>query len=224
VRLRLPAILALALALAGCGSSGPKTNGEESKSAEAIVSDALAATDTAAAVHVAGSGTASGTALSLDLHLVAGKGGAGRLSTNGLSFQMVRIGPKAYFKGDATFWRRFGGGVAAALLEGRWLQASASSGNFSVFTPLTDITKLFHAMLGSHGKLQKGATTTVNGRPAIAILDTEQGATLYVATSGKPYPLEVKGKSKGSFRFDEWDKPADLKTPPNPIDFAKLTG
>ena len=82
----------------------------------------------AKAVHVHGSGRTGGSPIELDLRLVAGEGGAGTLLTNGLRFEMVRIGDRAYFKGDEAFWRQVGGDAAVELLRGRWLAASATTG------------------------------------------------------------------------------------------------
>ena len=72
------------------------------------------------------------------MHLVAGEGGEGHLVVNGLSFDIVRIGDTAYFKGDDDFWRQFGGEAAVQLLHDRWLEAPATSGDLASFTPLTD--------------------------------------------------------------------------------------
>jgi hypothetical protein len=108
------------LLLAGCGSSGSKSNGVAAKTADQIVADAQASAAGATSVHVSG---AQGSALVINLSLVAGKGGKGRITANGLTFDMVRIGPTAYFKGDSAFWRQFGGQAMAQLMGDRWLKA-----------------------------------------------------------------------------------------------------
>lgn len=213
-------VLAVA-ALAGCGSSGPKSNGEADKSAEQILADASAAASNASYVHVAG---AQGTKLVLDLSLAAGKGGKGRVTANGLTFDMIRIGPTAYFKGDATFWRNFGGSGAAALMGNRWLKAPADTGQLSAFTPLTDIAKLFDGVLGSHGSLTKGDETTVNGVKVIGVRDATQGGTLYVATTGTPFPISIRNAGKGAINFDRWDEAFVLKAPAKAVDLSTLTG
>jgi len=139
-------LLALAL-LAGCGGSGKKGNGEAAKTVGQIVADTRATVLEARSVHVSGSGLSSGSPLALDLRLVAGKGGKGRITANGITFDMVRVGPAAYFKAGPKFWQGFGGGTAAALLANRWLKAPATTGKLATFTPLTDIRKLFTALL-----------------------------------------------------------------------------
>jgi hypothetical protein len=228
--LRVAVLGAAVTLLAGCGSSGSpgtKGNGEAAKSVNQIVADAETAAKSATSVHVGGSGISGNTPLSLDLYLVAGKGGRGHLTLNGLSFDIVRIGPNVYFKGDSRFWSHFGSGLLVALLKGRWLEEPVSHRNLASFAPLTDLPKLFHAILGTHGKLTKGATTTVNGQEAIAIVDrSSSGGTLYVAATGTPYPLELvsPGSKHGSISFDQWNQPMALSAPANPIDVSKLKG
>jgi hypothetical protein len=208
------------LLLAGCGG-GSKGNGEAAKSASDIIADAAAAAAQAPSVRVASSGT---SAFTLDLRLAAGSGGKGTITTNGLTFQIIRIGDAAYVKGNATFWRQFGRPTAAQLLHGRWLKVSATSGPLSSFTPFTDIGKLFDAVISTHGKLKKGDTTKIDGQSAIGIVDTTKGGTLYVATTGKPYPLEVTQGGKGKITFTEWGKSVQLHAPPDAVDLSQLTG
>lgn len=224
---RLALLVAAITLLAGCGSSGTKTNGEDAKTPDQIVADAEAAATSATSVHVGGAGISGGTPLSLDLRLVAGKGGKGHLHVNGLSFDIVRVGQTAYFKGDARFWKHFGSGVAVLLLRGRWLAEPVGHGNLAAFAPLTDISKLFHAILTSHGTLSKGAATTIAGQPAIALVDSSKGGgTLYVAATGPPYPLALKSPQgkRGTITFDQWNAPVTLTAPPNALDVSKLKG
>ena len=216
----IAAPLAAVLLLAGCGgSSGPKSNGEAAKTADQIVADAQAAALGASAVHVSGT---AGSNLVVNLHLVAGKGGEGRMTANGLTFDIIRIDGDAYFKGDAAFWRQFGGAAAATLFNGKWLKAPATTGRLASLTPLTDIPKLFGAIFASHGTLAVGKETTIDGRPAIAIVDTTQGGTIYVATTGKPYPVALRKTGSGAITFDEWDAPVKLTAPSGAVDISQL--
>ena len=186
------------------GSVRPKSNGEAAKTADQIVADAEAAATSASSVHVGGSGVSGGTPLSLNLQLVAGKGGKGHLAVNGLSFDIVRIGPTAYFKGDRRSGATSAAGPRRSCFRAGGSRRSSGNGRPRLLRPLTDIAKLFNAILGSHGTLSKGAMTTVNGQPAIAVVDTSKGGTLYVATTGKPYPLELEGPRKtGTITFDQ---------------------
>src|SRR5689334_9219760 len=92
--LRLGAALALIALAAGCGSSGSggsaQDNGVSSKSADEIVQASLAAAKDASSVHIKAA-SLGGQQIAFDLHLVKDKGGAGRVTTNGLTFDMVRV-------------------------------------------------------------------------------------------------------------------------------------
>jgi hypothetical protein len=215
-----------AVVLAGCGGSKSNSNGVASKSADEIVAAAKAAADSATSVHAYGSGSDNGVPLVIDLHIVAGKGGKGSLAEHGVSFQLVRIGPTAYIKGSRAFYKKFAGPAAAQLLQGKWLKASATTGQLASLTPLTDLNKFFDTALANHGKLEKSGQTTLRGVQVIGIKDTTKGGTLYVATTGKTYPIEVTktGASGGTLTFDQWNQTVSLSAPPNAVDISKLKG
>ncbi|MEU3374667.1 hypothetical protein ABZ734_30045 [Streptomyces sp. NPDC006660] len=68
-------------------------------------------------------------------------------------------------------------------------------------------------------KAMKGATTTVDGQPAITLTDQEgkEHFTAYVATSGKPYLLKlvtVGGDQPGTLDFSDFGRPVHAVAPP----------
>ena len=77
-------------------------------------------------------------------------------------------------------------------------------------------------MLGSHGKLAKGDETTVNGVKVIAVRDTTKGGTLYVATTGTPYPVFIQRAGDGKITFDRWNEAFALKAPAGAVDLSKI--
>jgi hypothetical protein len=210
--------LVLASGLAACGSSS-SGNGVASKSPEAIVAAATQAIDGVRSVHVAGSTTSGSSKISLDLSLVSGRGGSGQMSIAGTSFQIVALGQFVYIKAGSDFWRRFANQQVARALEGKWLKAP-TSGQFGAFASLTNLKLLFGQLLARHGTLVKGATSTVNGQQAVAVTDKSKGGTLYVAASGKPYPLKIEkgGTGGGSIAFDRIDQPVTLTAPASSIE------
>jgi hypothetical protein len=215
------------VALAGCGGGGgAKSNGVADLTPTQIIAQMKEAVSTAKSVHITGSGTTGGTKLSLDLQLQKGTGGSGHIEINGYGFDIVRIGDKLYFKADEKALDHFAGSVAAKLLAGRWFEVPAGSSGFGSFTPFTDLQKLMNQILTASGRVEKGDETKVDGQPAIALTDAKNGGTLYVATTGPAYPLELKpGKNKsGKISFTDWDQPTTLTAPKNALDYAKLTG
>jgi len=165
-----------------------------------------------------------GAPITLDLHLVAGKGGKGKISENGLSFELVQLNGTAYISGSSEFYKHFAGPAAAQLLQGKWLKASSTSGSLATLASLTDLQKLISAALAQHGTLTKGAKTTISGQPAIAITDTTQDGSLYVATTGQPFPIQISksGAGGGKITFAEWNQPVTITAPANAVDINEL--
>jgi hypothetical protein len=212
-------------ASAALASTAP-SNGVASKSPSAIVAAARAAIGGVSTVHVSGSGIENGEPISLNLSLVAGKGGRGTVSENGVGFQLVVIGKTLYFEGSAAFWKKAGGGsAAAALFAGKWLKAP-TTGEFSSVVAFTSPKSLFAELLAPKGSLSKGALTTVLGQQVVPITDHSDGGVLYVAATGPPYPVELVGSSKKHdvVVINDIGKPVSLTAPPGAIDISKLTG
>jgi hypothetical protein len=217
--------LLAAAGIAACGSGGPASNGVASKSPAAIVTAASTAVDGLKSVRIAGSLVSGTTPITLNLDLVAGKGASGSMSENGLSFQIIAIGNAVYISGSQAFWTHTGGAAMAALFKGKWLQTTAS-GNFSSLSTLTNVHDLFPKLLGSSTAVVKGATSTVRGQKVVAITDAAKSSTLYVATTGPPYPIEVVGAGKqvGTIVFEDFNKPVALTAPAHAINVSGLKG
>jgi hypothetical protein len=230
-RIPLPAgaflglVLLAAAAIAGCGGSSGG-NGVTAKTPTEILAGAKVLADKASSVHVSGSILSGGSPITLDMHLLAGKGGRGAVSENGLSFELIQIHGTVYIKGSPAFYRHVVGATAAQLLQGRWMKAPATNGNLASLASLTNLRQLLDATLAGHGVLVKGATTTVDGRKVLGLTDTSNGGTLYVATTGPPYPIEVRKSGTGAGRivFDHWNGPVSVTAPENAIDVTQLSG
>jgi hypothetical protein len=218
------ALLLLPALLSGCGSSSSSSNGTASKSPAAIVAAAKAAAGGAASAHVAGAIVDEGKPIALDMELVSGKGGKGRITLEGRSIDLIQVGPAVYINASKAFYSHVAGAAAAQLLQGKWLKASATSSNFASLASLTNLGKLIDTTLASHGKLARAGTKTVNGQRAVGVTDTNKGGTLYVATTGAPYPLEIvkSGASGGKITFDRWNQAVTLAAPAGAISINEL--
>lgn len=217
--------LLVAAVLAGCGgSSSSSGNGVADKSPAEILAATKAASDTATSVHVAGSIVSEKSPITLDMNLLAGKGGRGQLSESGLAFELIQVGGTVYIKGSPAFYKHIGGTAAAQLLQGKWLKAPSSDANFASLSQLTDLRQLVDQTLASHGSLKKSGTTTIAGQKVVGITDTTKGGTLYIATTGKPYPIEISkgGSGGGKITFDRWNAGVTLAAPKNAIDVTQL--
>jgi hypothetical protein len=215
--------LTLTAALAGCGSSSTG-NGVASKTPAEIVAAAQATADGASSVYISGTIVSTEAPVSLDMELLAGKGGRGRIAQSGLSFELIQVGETIYIDGSAAFYRHIGGPAAAQLFQGKWLKAPAATGEFAPLVALTDQRRLMNSALATRGTLRNAGVTTVNGQKAVAVDDISEGGTLYVAATGKPYPIEVvkDGGKGGTVVFDRWNEPVTLVAPADAIDITKL--
>jgi hypothetical protein len=229
VRALVLTLVLTAVLLAGCGSSGKsaKSNGEESKPAARVLADAKAAATSASSAHVSGSIQSEGTPITLDLSTARGKGAKGSMSTSGLKFDLVRIGDTLYIRGSDEFLKHFAGGAVAQLLHDKWLKASATHGRLKSLAPLTSLGALFEGVSANQGKLVNDGKKTYKGDAVVVIRDTSDNSKLYVASTGKPYPVAIVGAKKGesgTITFGDWNKSVSLTAPDGAIDISQFGG
>ena len=58
-------------------------------------------------------------------------------------------------------------------------------------------------------------------------IKSSEGGTLYVATTGEPYPVEIaqnSGDSTGAVHFDAWNEKVDVQAPKDAVDISALNG
>lgn len=220
-RLIAPALIAVLLA--GCGSSSPASNGLATKSPQQIVTAAKDAAAAAATAHVAGSILSAGKPITLNMELVAGKGGKGSIALDGLAVQVIEVDNAIYVRGSEAFYRRVAGDAAAKLLQGKWLKAPADTGSFASLASLTDLSSLIDATLSAHGELTNAGTSTLGGQQVVGVTDSSKEGTLYVAGTGTPYPVAiVKTGDGGRIAFNRWNQPVTLNAPTNALNINQL--
>ena len=222
-------VLAAAL-LAGCGghSKAAKPNGEASKPPARVLADAKAAATSARSAHVSVDVDSNGTRITADLSMVRDKGAKGSASIDGVDFDLIRIGDAVYIHGSDAFYRRFAGATLAQLLHGKWIKASANDPRFRSFAPLTDLGALLAKINSTHDKLVNEGQKTYKGTEVVSIRDTSDGSRLYVAATGRPYPVAIVGGRKtsqsGTVTFDDWNEHVSLTAPSGAIDISKFGG
>jgi hypothetical protein len=84
---------------------------------------------------------------------------------------------------------------------------------------------LIDGILLTPGTLRKGSTATINGRKAVQVSDpTGGGTSYYVATTGPPYPLEIKRHAPDSVQIvlDRFNRPVSLTPPANAVSASQL--
>jgi hypothetical protein len=203
-RLFVPIAVA-GLVLAGCAakkdaantpSPTPADNGVKALSADEILNKATAALLEAGSFHVKGDISEEGAKFTVDLK-IKGTDAAGTVTTPDGTIKILRIGADSYFQADAAFWKKFGGpqgDTISVLFKDKWVKASASGADavgLGAFAGLADAKEF----LKPEGTLTKGEEKTINGQATIALTDSKAQSTIYVATTGKPYPIRLEGPS-----------------------------
>jgi hypothetical protein len=244
-RALVPFALAGAL-LAGCGgnddggndgtgtpagastSSAAADNGVAALEPDAIVDKAIAAVGAAKSFSLQGEISAGRQQFAIDIKS-SGEDLLGSMTINGAKVELLRVAGQAYIRPDEKFWSQNAGGDAGAtmsqLMGDRWAKLSSKDAEFEEFFEITDPAKL----LEPDGALTKGDTKTVDGVEAIGVTETgTDGGTMYVATTGEPYPLLLEGPDgEGRLSFSDFGAAFDdIKAPAaaDVVDMDKLTG
>jgi hypothetical protein len=210
--------LAFSATLLGCG--GASDNGVASKSADEILAASKDAVASATSVRVKGRQGEGPRAPTITLAL-GSTGGMARLSFRTGTLEIIRIGGSLYLKGPPGVYRA----LRATSSQGHWLRLAANNPQAAQLLPFTELTTEVDRLLEPGGAIIKGSKKTVNGQKAIALV--HQGAisvrTIYIATTGKPYPIAVAqtGQIVGEDVFSDWNKPVSLSAPAGAVD---LTG
>jgi hypothetical protein len=195
-----------------------------SKSGKEILAAAKEAAQGAKSVHVVG--RASQGSLSLTSDIALGRGSAHLSRAFGhLAYELTRIGGTLYVKGPASFLE-FVTHKPVKIPPGTWLKGPAN-GKLAQLATLIDLPRELDLMLSTPGSVTKGARTTIRGQKVIELKEKTkvyEGA-LYVATSGKPYPLlfvKSGGRERGRTTFSEWDRGVSLSAPSPWVDVSTL--
>lgn len=216
-------IVAAAMAIGwagGCGGS----SGESSKSARQIADDASRAASSATSLHVAGTASAQGQQVPVDVR-IARSGATGTGSFGGANVQIVRVGDNIYVRGAQRVLGSFLGPAAAKKIDDHWVQIPASMPQLQQFAALTDLKQIPAQLFTPSGNVSKAGTRTVNGKKAVALkgYGPDGSSTLLVAADGTPYPLQLVS-SGGTLTFSDWNAPVSVQTPTDVVPLTSLTG
>jgi hypothetical protein len=232
-------------ASAGCGGGKAAKQSEASKPALRVLADAKRAATTANSAHFSGTipwflalhwfRVGVGKSTTLDLWTARGKGAKGSVRSLGgcyapctgvNRFDFVQIGDTTYVRGSDAFYGEALGYsfVGQQRIHGKWLWATKGRFRRQVEW-LTSPGGLLGHVIAYHGKLVNDGTTTYKGQDVVAIRGLRDNSKLYVAATGKPYPVAIVGVKKGqtgAITFDDWNKSVSLSAPSDAIDITKL--
>lgn len=206
----------------------PAGNGIEAKSADEILSAATAAFAGAKSVHLKGTMVESGETTSLNLFLgAAGARGTVRAPIQkgkSVSISILSTKRNFYLK-SPQMWRSVGGAQMADLIGDRWvLVPKKNNADFKDFERMTDLKKFADEVFKTDGTVVKGKRSVIDGVPAIGLRGAD--GTLYIATTGTPYPLKIVPKKPvkpgEELAFLDYDAPLNVTPPANVLDLNKL--
>jgi hypothetical protein len=205
-------------------SARPADNGIAAKSESDIVKAAHDALTHARSVHVKGAFSDGGKRTAMDLRLGQNAcEGSIKSPSNGTNARVFirSVGGRTYMRSPEMI-RALAGTAVARQVGDRWFYSSKSrSDPFKGMTRPAD----FAEVLTTDGPVSRGRTTNVDGVPALQLLDS--GSTLYVATTGTPYPLRIEpDPPQRGERLDltDYDAPLDVVAPPDAIDIDRRAG
>ncbi|MFJ8109757.1 hypothetical protein [Streptomyces sp. NPDC096132] len=225
------AVCALVVGLgAGCSEDPDAgTNGVGKLPAAQIQAKTKTAAGSVDAVKLSGSVVTSGRTYKLDMRL-KDEGGTGSVTSDGVSFHLLRVGEQLYLKADAAFWKhedgKSGSDTAAAdKLDGKYVKVPTGDPSYKKFSVFTDKDLLLDGLLTLHGSVKTDGHHEQSGTRTIRITgDGGDGGTLDVSLEGEPYPLRlVRGGGAGALTFSSWGKDFALDEPAKgeTVDYGK---
>ena len=194
-------------------SPSPADNGVAGLSAEEVVGRSKAALAGADYVRISGSGEEDGSRLRIDMRYGPDRA-VGTFTLDGQQLALSRMGRTVYLKGGAGFWTAYADAGTAKLVAGKYLKVDADDRRFTDLTDFADLHQAAYNFLTANGAVSKGKRTSVSGTPAVEIVDQgEDGGTLTVATTGRPYPLTLVSRTD-RLAFTDFGTPISVPQPP----------
>ncbi|HEY3008432.1 MAG TPA: hypothetical protein VGJ63_10290 [Micromonosporaceae bacterium] len=210
-RALLPLVFA-GVVLAGCGgdrnhpsattrSPAPTDNGVSALAPDEIVQKATTALEGAKSYQIKGDFYSDRRQIYLHFK-VSGNDLIGVIAAEGTKVELLSVGGQNFVRPDEAFWKANAGNAGATiakLMGSRWAKLSATDKDFRTLFEITTPSEL----LKPKGRLSKGTTKQVPGGNAVGVVESgADGGTLWVATTGEPYPLFLEGAGdKGHLTF-----------------------
>jgi hypothetical protein len=226
------AALAAGGLVGGClgfgGDPDAGTNGVAKLAPATIQAKAVAAAQAADALHLAGTVTSNGRTYRLDMRL-RGNGGVGEVTSQGSTFQLLRVDSALYLKVGADFYASSGSKdaqAAAAELSGKYVKVPPQDPAYARFSGFTDKKVLLTGLFVLGGEPRLGPHRKVDGTRTIAV-DGTDGGSLDVSLKGTPYPLRYqRAGNAGTLTLSDWNDDFSLAAPRSStvVDYGKSLG
>lgn len=192
------------------GDATPAATGLAAQDADEIVRQSVAAFGEAKSVRVSGQHKEKNEDVVFDLRMERDGDLAGSITNDGLHMKVIRSN-KAIYAAGADLWKD--NPTAARRIGDSYVRLPGDPKEFRDLT----ISKIAGEALNDlkTGSWTKAGEETVNGQRALKLSVSD--GTLYVAATGKPYPLriDVTGTDSDDLDFREYDKKFNIAPPKN---------
>lgn len=188
-----------------------KPNDVETLAADKVLKQAKKATESARSVHLIGTSPQA----SLDL-VVTQDSSDGTRSAGDTTLKTRVVDGVIYIKADKAYWTQAFNKKKAKKIGDKWVAGNLSNPKLKSFKQTSTMSPLMKQFLQSSDKPEVGPVGEAQGQPAVPL--TSSVGTLWVATTGKPYPLLITspdGQAEASeVDFTDWNKKVVIKAPP----------
>jgi hypothetical protein len=188
------------------------------KSADAIVTQALADTEAASSVRMSAAGTGARKGTMFNLTLVPGQGCEGTLSSSkSPAFRLIYLRQTVWLKPGNAFYASLGTSKAAlALLAGKYIKVKSSDTLTGNISSLCSLSGLLGDVGPTAGRSYVATTATFRGQPVVKVTQPGHSGYAYISDTAKPVLLLVTepGASGGSIEFSAYNVPVTITPPP----------
>jgi hypothetical protein len=188
-----------------------KANGVEELGPKQILAQARAAALAAKSVNMVGTSPAA------SLNLVVTKTSSdGKRSAGETTLKTRVVDGVIYVKGDEAYWTEAFNKKKAKKIGDKWVAGELSNPKLKSFKQTSTMKPLMDQFLVLNGKGTVGEVGVVQGQPAVPI--TSASGTTWIATTGKPYVLQITSSpdtgEDATVDFKSWNKKVVIKAPP----------
>ncbi|GAA4609182.1 hypothetical protein GCM10023107_90350 [Actinoplanes octamycinicus] len=201
----------------------PPGNGITRLPAREVLKRSSGALHAAASYSMAGSMSEDGMTIRFDMTVVdANRTGTIRVGDG--TIELLAAGGNQYVRADQAFWAAFlgpkGAKQMAAVMRGRWTKATKDNPQLSKWFDAIDrdIDRVLSQGLGA----ENGTVIKFGDGEALLVTNRFEGASVYVATTGEPYPLKIGDASGSSITFAKFGEAFPEIKEPAPADVVAV--
>jgi hypothetical protein len=210
--------------IASSPQPGVAENGLDERSPEDALAEVIETLEDQGSYHVTGTSAAGGT---VDISFKVGTGATGTVGVR-RPVTLVALDGRVYVTGDAEFMAENVGADAAERMAGKWLLLPAdATSDFSIFA---DGTSFARSVFGEQGAVEMSGVQEIKGVPAVGLVFSQTGGTLWVSARGEPLPIQFEEKGAvgvtGVLIFSDFGAEVAIEAPPaeRVVDIEKLGG